>query len=95
MLECVKPCLFVNKLLIPILYYDAPDLFYRAEWLARTDILAKLRSRKGSVKTIVQFVAELLPRGGIFNEKRRGKTELNIFTESLVVTTQRHRSVGA
>ena len=30
-LECVKRCLFVNKLLIPILYYDAPDLFYRAE----------------------------------------------------------------
>ena len=52
-----------------------------------------MRSRKGSISPIVLQVGELLPRGGIFNEKRRGKTELNIFTESLVVTTQPHLSL--
>ena len=39
----------------------------------RTDIKAKLRSRKGSVKTIEQFVAELLLRSDIWPRVRLGR----------------------
>ena len=93
-LECVERCLFAKPQIISTLYYDAFDRFtHRAELLPHTDIQAKMRSRKGSISPIVLQVGELLPRGGIFNVKRRGKTELNIFTESLVVTTLRHLSL--
>ena len=38
---------------------------YRAEWLPHSDIKARVRSRKGSVKPIVLQVGELLPRSDI------------------------------
>ena len=41
---------------------------YRAEWSPHTDIKARVRSRKGSVKPIVLQVGELLPCDDIFNE---------------------------
>ena len=59
----VKHCLLAKKVVYRhIVLSRLCPIYYRAEWLTRTDITAKLRSRKGSVKTIVQFVAELLLR---------------------------------
>ena len=61
-----KLYLFVNKLIITMLYYDAFDRFpYRAEWLPHADIQARLRSRNGSVTSIKSYGTELLPRGDI------------------------------
>ena len=53
-----------------ITYYHSinrfpPNKRFTDNALTRTDIQAKLRSRKGNVKTIGQFLDELLPRGDI------------------------------
>ena len=58
--------LFVNKLIIAMLYYVALDRFtVEPSGCHARMFIPKMRSHKGSVKTIVQFVDELLPRSDI------------------------------
>ena len=58
--------LFANTLHFATLYYDVFDRLSIEPSCYRTPIFNhKMRSRKGSVKTTVHFVAELLPRGDI------------------------------
>ena len=62
----VKHCLFANNLLIVTLHYDDFDRLTIEPSGCRAPIFKhKMRSRKGSVKTTVQFVDELLPRSDI------------------------------
>ena len=69
-----KLFLFVNKLIISMLYYVAFDRFhYRAELLPRTDIQARLRSRNGSVTSTKSYGTELLSRGDIWPRVRLGR----------------------
>ncbi len=94
--------LFVNKLIIAMLYYVAFDRFpYRAEWLPHTDIQARLCSRNGSVMSTKSYGTELLPRGDIWPRVRLGRLH---YTDLLpngkrasgvrnVVITRRHHKL--
>ena len=65
-LHFCKLCLFTNKLLIATLHYGAFDrLTIKPSGCHAPIFKNKIRSRKGSVTAIEQFVDELLPRGDI------------------------------